>query len=116
MSQVVIDGETFDVPDENDWELGELAEFVRLRDKWGGLGATIGIVWIVKHRADPTFTVDQAERIKVGALEEIEVEDDALPLDSAPGNGKALQTPESPNGPPATPEGSGPLKSGGQPA
>ena len=48
MISLLIEDQKYDVPDEEDWTLGELAEFQRLRDRYGDLGATIAIVWIVK--------------------------------------------------------------------
>lgn len=106
---ITIDGVAFEVPDEDDWELGELAEFGRLRDKWGNMGATIALVWIVKHRADPAFTVDQAERVKVGQVDHQEVEDDAVPLEGTliRGSSSSDQKPESSPGVSPTPEDSG---------
>lgn len=106
---LIVDGESFAIPDEDDWELGELAEFGRLREQWGEMGATIALVWIVKHRADPTFTVEQAQRIKVGQVDEREGSDDADPLEiPAPlGNGGSDTSSESSSGASVTLEGSG---------
>lgn len=106
---LIIDGVEYAVPDEDDWELGELAEFGRLQEQWGGLGATIALVWIVKHRADPSFTVEQAQRIKVGQVDEQVGEEDADPLGIAEhpsSNGNATK-PESSPAPSEIPAGSG---------
>ena len=108
--RLTVDGVTFDVPDEDDWELGELAEFGRLRDKWGDMGATIALVWIVKHRADASFTVEQAERVKVGQVDhQEELEDDAVPLGTVEtrGSSSSERKPESSPDASLTPDGSG---------
>ena len=107
--RLIVDGVSFDIPDEDDWELGEVAEFGRLRDKWGDMGATIALVWIVKHRADPAFTLEQAERIKVGQVDEQAGPDDADPLaiPVPPVSGGSDTSSESSNGVSVTPEGSG---------
>jgi len=108
---LIVDGESFAIPDEDDWELGELAEFGRLREQWGEMGATIALVWIVKHRADPTFTVEQAQRIKVGQVDEqpgVE-DDDADPLGIVGSRGSVSNgsSSESSSGASVTLEGSG---------
>ena len=73
-----------------------------MRDRWGDLGATIALVWIVKHRVDPSFTVEQAERVKAGSIEE--VEENAVPL--APSDGSSKNDLISPD-PSEIPDGSG---------
>ena len=84
MISLLIEDQKYDVPDEEDWTLGELAEFQRLRDRYGDLGATIAIVWIVKHRENQLFTIEQAESLKVSQLDEFEVPD--IPLTESDGN------------------------------
>lgn len=108
--KLIIDGVSFDVPDEDDWELGELAEYGRLIEQWGDMGAMIALVYIVKHRADPSFTVEQAQRIKVGQVDEQpDTEADADPLALTPTSTSESRTPNgsSTNDPSATPVGSG---------
>lgn len=86
-AKINIDGKNYEVPDEDDWELGEVAEFSRLRDQYGDIGSTIGIVWLVKHREDPSFTVEQAHHIKVGQFEEVEAGEDPTPSQEPSTNG-----------------------------
>ncbi len=85
MTKIIIEGDTFDVPEEDDWTLGELAEFSRLQTKWGVLGATIALVWIVKHRQNAAYTIEQAEKLKVADVDDVE-EPEAPPLDSSDGS------------------------------
>ena len=83
MAIIIIDGERFDVPAEGDWELVETAEIAKLGQEKGEVGATIGIIWLVKHRADPSFTIEAAGRIKLGQFELMEGSDeDPLPESS----------------------------------
>jgi len=96
MTQLLIDGETFDVPAEDDWELGELAELSRLKDKWGDMGATIGLVWIAKHRQDPSFTVEQAGKIKVGQVDEVPG-DKPVPLGGSDGSSETSSSSRGPS-------------------
>lgn len=87
MASIIIDGERFDVPEEGDWELVETAEIAKLGQEMGEVGAAIGIVWLVKHRADPSFTIEDAGRIKLGQFELVEgSDDDPLPESPARGN------------------------------
>jgi hypothetical protein len=88
MAKLKIAGELYDIPDEDDWELGELAEVQKLNAEYGGeLGSLIGTVWIVKHRIDRTYTIAEAKLVKLGAFEEVADEPDPLPESSAPSNG-----------------------------
>jgi hypothetical protein len=103
MISLLIEDAKYDVPEEEDWTLGELAEFQRLRDRWGTIGATIALVWIVKHRENPMFTVEQAEAIKVNQLDEVEVPA-GVPLTSSDGSSA---TDSSLRAPSEIPEGSG---------
>lgn len=104
---ILIDGTRYEVPGEDDWELGELAEFTRLRDKWGDLGATIALVWIVKHRENPSFTIEQAEHVKVGQIEEDIAPEVPLTKAAAPAKGNAAEISGSLSGPSAIPADSG---------
>ena len=101
-TRIVINGDEFQVPAEEDWDLIELAELARLRDRYGDIGATIAFVWIVKHRQDPSFTVEKAEKVKAAALDVIEEDD--VPLD---GSGGSSETSSSLSGPSETQDGSG---------
>lgn len=68
-----IDGHKYDL---DDFELGELEW---LEDYIGkplsdagalsSMKTAVGFVYIVKHREDPDFTVDQARKIKLAAIE-----------------------------------------------
>lgn len=100
--KILIEGASYDVPEEDEWELVEVAEVARLRDKWGDIGVTIAIVWIVKRRENAAFTIEEAERVKVGSIEEVVVPD--APLSDS--DGKSETKPSSP-GPSDNPEGSG---------
>jgi hypothetical protein len=106
LGQLVIDGKTYEVPDKDDWTLDELGEIERLFTHHGTSGALRGTVWLVKHREDPAFTVEDAGRMKVGQI--VEVEGGADPTsDSPPDNGgsgsSSTEAPEA-SGHPGSPE------------
>ena len=102
MTRIVIDSEEFAVPDEEDWDLIELAELSRLRDRYGDVGVTIALVWVVKHRQDPSFTVERAEKVKAAKLDVIE--EDEVPLGESDGSSEIESSSSVPS---VTPDGSG---------
>lgn len=83
MAKIRVDGVELDMPDEDDWELGEAAEIAKLSMEYGHeAAALIGSVWVAKRRVDPSFTIDDAKRVKLGKVQGVD-EPDPLP-ESAP--------------------------------
>lgn len=108
MVKLLIDGVEYSVPDEDDFELEELAQLSKLRDEFGDIGSTIAMVWIVKRRVDPSFTVEQAKRIKISQISERdEADGDPLPMPDQPELGSSGSNSESSTVPSAIPVGSG---------
>jgi hypothetical protein len=86
LGKLIVDGVTYEVPDETDWELGELNQIEKLRGEYGQSGALVGAVWLVKHRQDPSFTVEKAQKLKLGQVEEVTATPDPPTTSSAPEN------------------------------
>jgi hypothetical protein len=90
MPQIIVDGTTYDLPPEDDWELMEIAQIAKLTREFGDVGSTIGAVWLVRHRVDPSFTVEDAGKIKLAQFEDPEVSaPDPLPVSGPQENGIA---------------------------
>jgi hypothetical protein len=112
--QVIIDGVTYEVPHENDWEFGELEVLARERDLFGDIGATVATIWLVKHRLDVTFTIEQARKVKLGQVREVEAPDEAAdpsvgvePPESEPNSGDTGSSSSGAPDPSGTPLSSG---------
>jgi hypothetical protein len=75
--RIKIDGKTYSF-DMDDLELGEVGTVEDLCGKsmveidWSSARGVQGLVWVARHREDPSFTVQDAGRIKFSALEEPE--------------------------------------------
>lgn len=74
---ITIAGKTYEV-DVDDLELGEIEIIEDVCDcaiadvDWGRMNATRAVVYVLLHREDAAFTMDDAKRVKVGALAEPE--------------------------------------------
>jgi hypothetical protein len=104
-----IDGTVHEVPDEDDWELGEVGEVEKLRAEYGdAIGSLIGTAWMVIHRNNPAFTIADAKRIKVGGISDVHEVADPLPQSPAPlsdtgsnGGERSLSGEDAPSGIPS---------------
>jgi hypothetical protein len=83
--KLTINGKPYEVS-VDDLELGEIeviedaAGAALANIDFGRAHAIRGLVYVLKHREDPLFTMDDARHLKIGALAEPDVEDEPTPI------------------------------------
>lgn len=70
MASVIVDGTVFPVPDDGDFDFGELADMEEVAGaplsslSGKSMRATLAVIYIAMRRVDPSITVDQVRALK----------------------------------------------------
>ena len=78
MAQVIVDGTVFPVPDEGDFDFGELADMEEVAGASlsslpaKSMRATLAVIYVAMRRVDPTITIEQVRALKPDQFDFVE--------------------------------------------